>query len=909
MLEFQSIELADFSGGITDYPINSQINRFEELDNIVLDPNSKALQRAGSDAFIVSLPEIPLPIRVNNLASIQDDTLYINAEDHIYYPTSPTYTELLGIAGVNAFSVGTANVQSAFSEWNGHLFATNDEFALPIKIFKDNLGTPQVRTAGLPQPAAYTVTAGAGAASYIYYIVFTYTYQIGNVTFTDISAPTAFQLTGAAVITGGTPASVGPGNTVPTVVNAGGSSYDVTVITVDIYRTINGGTIAYLVTSISPQASTTYLDGTTDAALQLNPVLYTSTGIQPYDTPPLAKYVHIMNGRGYYAYTKDPITGDEFPTRVYQSIQDDPDSVPQAFYVEMRDEIVGISSYANNPIVFGESKVYRIDGYFDELGRNGPVYEEISSVTGALSHNSIVQTDFGVFFAGNSGFYFTDGIRFFKVSDLINERFKQIAANANIQYIHGAYDPTNLKVYWAVPKEEGASDNDAIFCLDLRYPFEKNGVFTTWSNGEYFKPSAIKVFQKDLIRGDPRGYVFKHNDVYANDPRIDTLAAYADWGTKTIIYNIKTAHMNLGFPQIRKWVVRLLATFKFLSNLSVQPNSINDVEATHLELKQIRWRGLLVWGDPDPIWGDASLIWNETGVIEQWRRFPKNGLRCSYKQIQITNAFTIIYNSDQQGTCTFDIASMIATLDNLVRIISVPDCIFLNGTNAGVVVGDVVTGDTTTGVGTVIDIRNVGTQLVVLVTAGDFTGEIGVTSGGGTFAVSQVFGPANPLGGFNVGDSVTGNLTGATGTISSIDNNAITVDVTSGDFTGETTITDTTTGPTAPVSAVSDLQTWANDLLDYYLVLHPNSDTDPESYPVILPIQQRIDNFNILVSDPQGTLTGYQQSDFNNCQWYIKGYPKFEVMNLMSLVVYFAPLTPSQRTYQNRVTDGGENAT
>jgi len=908
MLDFRSIELADFSGGITDYPINSPINRFEELDNIVLDPNSKALQRMGSAPFIVDLPDIPTLSRIHNVVGLQNTQLFVAVEDQIFYDTSPTYTELLGIASVSAFSTGSVNVQSSFAEWNGHLFATNTEFALPIKIFRDSLAVPQVRTAGLPAPAAYTVTAAAGAASYIYYIVFTYTYQVGNVTFEDISAPTAFQLINAAVINGGSPASVGPGNTVPTVVNAGGSSYDVSVITVDIYRTVNGGTVAYLVTSISPQSSTTYSDTMDDATLQLQPVLYTSLGIQEYDSPPLAKYIHIMNGRAYYAYTKDPGTNEEFPFRVYQSIQDDPDSVPEAFYFEVRDVITGISSYANNVIVFGQDHVYRVDGYFDELGRNGPTYEEVSKVTGCVSMNSIVQTDFGVFFAGTTGFYFTDGMRFFKVSDLINDRYKNIVADAAVaKRIFGTYDAVNLKVYWAVARFPGETDNDSIFCLDLRYPFEKNGVFTTWSNGTYFQPSAICMYQKDLIRADPRGYVFKHNDLFATDPRIDTLANYVDWGTKAIIYTIKTAHMNLELPQIRKWVTRVLATFKYLSNLSVSLISINDVEASKFYLREIRWRGLLTWGDPDPIWGDDSLIWNETGLVEQWRRFPKNTLRCSYKQIEITNAYTIIYRSDDQGTLTFDLNTFVAHLDDFERTLSIPDCIFLNGTNTGVVIGDVVTGDTTTGVGTVIDIRNVGTQLVVLVTAGSFTGETGVTSGGGTFAVSQVFGPASPLGGFNVGDSVLGVNTGATGTITAIGQTTVDITTTSGDFTGETILNDVPNSAFAPVDAVSALGTWANDLLDYYLVLHPNSDTDPDDYPVTLPILQRIDNYNLLVSDPNGTLVGWTQADFNSCKWYIKGFPKNEVMNMMSLVLYYAPLTPSQRTFQNFQTDAGYN--
>ncbi len=45
------------------------------------------------------------------------------------------------------------------------------------------------------------------------------------------------------------------------------------------------------------------------------------------------------------------------------------------------------------------------------------------------------------------------------------------------------------------------------------------------------------------------------------------------------------------------------------------------------------------------------------------RRFPARGLRCSYKQIQFTNAYTIITSSDKEGTADVDAVAKTVTIN------------------------------------------------------------------------------------------------------------------------------------------------------------------------------------------------------------------------------------------------------
>ena len=780
MLSQQTLELSDFSGGITDYPFKAPINKSEECDNFVIDPNRRLIQRPGSTVYTAGMAQIPIGVlplndyRINNFVTVpQDDIFYAVSGDSIFYPNAleTAWTELLGISSVKPFSAGTGSSFSSFAEWNGHVFGVNDSFAKPIKFFKNIGNVPTLRTAGLPAVASNpTIVPTAGAGSFIWYFTLAYEYNVGSVIFEDESAPILVQKINAAEPTIPNPTAI---SVIPVLANAGGTSYDVANIKVRIYRTTNGGTVPFYVGEVT-NGTTVYTDNSSDATIQaLGRLLYTAGGELEHNEPPLSKYIHINNGRAYYASTKEG--SETFPNRVYQSITDDPDSVPADFWVDVRDEIAGISSFGDNPIVFGFSKIYRIDGFFDELGRNGMAYEEISNVTGCVSHNSIVQTDIGTFFAGTSGFYWTDGFKVRKISDSINERYKELVSDSTERKrIYGRYDAVNLKIYWCVRRDDSSTDNDSIFCLDLRFStaegFQQDSSITTWSNGSSFAPTAICIYKGYLVRGDYRGYVFKHDENEHADPKIDTLRAVADWTKKAIVYDYKSAHLSFDMPQIRKWVSQLLVTAKNISNISIQCYSINDDSAVEDALKEIRYRDTLTWGDPEPIWGVDTYRWNYFALVEQRRRFPSGGLRCSHKQVRITNAFTNITNSDTYSTCTVDRITKKVTLTN-----------------------------------------------------------------------------------------------------GALD--------------------------------------WPLDVEDYVLQLFPTG--TPEATPSFT-ISLRDSDTEITLFDPTDLInTQYAAGlgyDFTAIPWIIRGVPKDEVLNLMSLVVYYAPLTNTHRTYMGGAAETGDNA-
>ena len=449
---------------------------------------------------------------------------------------------------------------------------------------------------------------------------------------------------------------------IPTLSNGSTLNYDTSNVKVYIYRTVAGGSVFYKIGQVN-NGTATFTDNVSDATAQTGTILYTNGGILDNDPPPLAKYVHVLNGVAIYAHIKE---GSQiFKNRLRQSVQDDIDSCPRELYLDVLDEIVGVSSHTDSPLVFTKNHVYRLNGAYNEFGQGSVNYEDITKTIGCVSNRSIIQTRDGVFWAGNDGFYWTDGFKFQKISDSINVRYRQIIANTNAgEKIYGVYDPKESRIHWAVTYGTTSTDNDTLFSLDLRWGIRPASTFTTRSNGDSFSPTALTFYQGNLIRADRRGYILKHNSSYTTDPKIDSTTTPTNWTTKAITPIYKSCVLNFGVDNMRKWVPKMLLTMENVTNTSVQISSINDNTSVQKNLQEIRFRGNYLWGDPNPLWGADTPLWNYFNLIEEMRRFPAQSLRCSYKQIIITQSYSIIYNSDSLSTATPALATKRVTLDS-----------------------------------------------------------------------------------------------------------------------------------------------------------------------------------------------------------------------------------------------------
>lgn len=655
MMQTQPFEISKFSGGITDNYVEGQAHRAKEMDNIFLTNNEKPYSRYGSELLDISNPQVPNGMqRINSLIVFKEESLLVNSLRKVYDFTTG-FTPLLGPSGNDVLSDGDALSNTSFSFWNDQVLITNDAYSLPMKIYKDDLSVLQVRSAGLPELASdpNIVVGTVGSFRYLYAFAYYYEYKSGAKTFLDIGAVTQVQ-----VLNSEEPSiSANSINSIPVLTNSSGENYDTANIKVKIYRTVADGEVLYEIGEVA-NGVTTFNDSNSDVSIQTNVPIYTTGGVLDNDSPPRCKYVHVTNSLGLYANTK--VGSEIYNNRIIMSVYNDVDSTPVGNFIDVDDEITGISSVEHIPVVFCKKHIYRIDGFYSETGGGDPLHQRISDTAGCISNTSIVQTTYGTFFAGNDGFYWTDSFKVLKISDEFDIRYRSFIANN--KRIYGIFDEENSRVIWSIQKDIGSADIDSCFALDLRFGVKRDSCFTTLSGGESFSPTAMAMFNKELIRADRRGYLFRHSESILTDKKIEIGIDPTLWNDQTIIWDYESCAFNFGTTFMRKWITRVNAILQNETNLSLAIFSINDDGRRTSELAPIRFRGNVTWGDEDVVWGDASVIWNYDGFIDEYRRFPAKGLRCNYKQVRFTNAFVVTHNSDSYGAAAVNSSAKVATI-------------------------------------------------------------------------------------------------------------------------------------------------------------------------------------------------------------------------------------------------------
>jgi hypothetical protein len=476
------------------------------------------------------------------------------------------------------------------------------------------------------------VAESVAFASYQYAFHYFYEYTVGTETFQDFGPVLIKEVANVPEVTA---ADVSIAN-IPAITNGATENYDTASIKVYVYRTKNSGVSFYKVGEVT-NGTTTFTDTVRDDQLSGGLSLYTDSGIVDNDPPPVSRFIHLANNKAYYGYITE---GTEVRSnRIRESILNDPDSAPEDFYVDLEEDVTGISSFSGRILGFTDKGVYRLDGGFDEKGRGGLTYEKIFTSDGCVSHGGIVQIPEGVVFPGNFGFYFTDGYQTFKINvDWVTTYKTLVASSAQAKKIRGTYDSANQRVYWSAQSALG-SDNDVLYVLELKQGMKPDACFFSGENGSSFAPTDLLFYNKQLLRADTRGYVFKHDSTYTSDPKVDTAVAGSLWAKKTITYDFISAGLDFGDPLIRKWVPRFYFKAKNKGDLSLQINSINDDHRSTKACKPIRVRSY-------------------TGVIEGFRRMPAGGLRCSYKQLELTNAKVVITNSDTLGLATISASTV-----------------------------------------------------------------------------------------------------------------------------------------------------------------------------------------------------------------------------------------------------------
>jgi hypothetical protein len=658
----QSIELEDFSGGVTDYYLNAPLNKMKSCDNLLINQYpgiGKPFTRPGSGLYDIDYPQIPAGAQRISTAFHYKDILHIQSSDILYYYSETAiggekWVEVKGpLPTQNKAFIGASTASFfTYDHWNYHTLVTHSGYQYPKKIIINAAGKPEVFEAGLPAINSTTITfaPSTGPNNYLYKFVYKQQYTVlGNVIFEDLGTTSSIK-----TVTSTLPITI---SNIPVLSNGTDSNFRTNDIKVEIYRTENNQQVFYRVGEVT-NGATTFVDNVPDASLVNNLALYTTGGIVDNDRPPKCKLVHVMGDVAYYANVKDE-TNQELNFRIYHSIPGDIDSVPSTFYSDVDDEIISVSSTKSNAIVLCRNSIYRIDGLFDEFGLGGMLLERISDTSGCVSPQGVVQALDGVFWLGQDGAYFTDGFKVSKLNGDYDKTYKTFVLNGQEEIldektfkIQGKYDKKKNRIWWAIQKGEAFENEvNACYVLDLNWGIRDNATFTTVS-GESFAPTAIEFVNGEMIRCDKRGYIFKHQDTLYSDPKIDTFVSPSLWARESIIYDLETIAINFGTSATRKYVTQVNVTCESSTNLSLLIVSNNDDSRKVADLLPIRYRGNILWGassNPDVYWGDHQLEWNRQGLISEKRRMPAKNLRCNFKSVKLTNAKVAIINSELLG--------------------------------------------------------------------------------------------------------------------------------------------------------------------------------------------------------------------------------------------------------------------
>lgn len=650
----------DFSGGITDNFLKCRPNQYKRAENFLITVANSLKTRPGTTYVVDEQVDAgPVP-----LYSMFEEPQWEYAQRYYaagqsIYRAAPSLTEIQSPSSSRPFTQNAPpdgrGLSWAF--WRGHTYVlrpnvhetgeTEDAYPRVIINKSDNssiivrLGLPEVSTGSI------SVSKTAGAANYVYYFTYAYSYTLLDGTTFEWEGPA----TSLAV------ASASPPNTnaitlsnlaYPT--DSLVHNYDLDDVYIKIYRTTDGGTVPYFVSNLTLGAitPTELIDTDSDATITARgTVLYIEGGVLDNDPPPKCSYMTECNDCLWFAEG----------STIYQSKPGQPYAVPGDNTVSIADSIKGLDSIGRYPIVFGTSSIYRVEGQYDELGRGTVVPNRISDTIGTISNDSIVAIPQGLLFASESGFYFTDGYQVVKISDNLDETFKNLSSDSYLR-IRSTYDIKNNLAMWAMSTDLVSEENDTIFVLHLRYGLKPESVFTTWT-GYNFTSLHYHVSANQIYFGIDTGFLLKFSETETSDLKVSTTTP-SNWNKKTIIYSWQSAASDLGTEDNRKWVPVITAQLARETNASILIRGANDGSSYFRhELKEIRVRDMLTWGSytPDVPWSSDSedYPWNDFPNINAKRRFPTPGVRCFKKQVEVTNAFTNIENSDNEGTGTVSV--------------------------------------------------------------------------------------------------------------------------------------------------------------------------------------------------------------------------------------------------------------
>lgn len=323
------------------------------------------------------------------------------------------------------------------------------------------------------------------------------------------------------------------------------SSINRRVSHLNIYRSESGGISGYaksfyqLVESVSLAANvaeTTSSFGSTSVTgrkfeyvdnftiNQLGPTYESNAGLSEVVSTSTVHYGLSCQQGGYHFVTNcwHPVLLEGAKQYVFRSAQGQFDTFNYfSNFIRLPETPVALISFKSRIFAFGKNKIWRInpDGFYIEDEMNG---------FGTLSQNSVVTTDFGMFFASNNGIYISDGGAPVDISLTINKNYSSETYNSidpswltrdKSKVVSLNYDPRNRQVIVAYWPNGSTTYKFLVYSVDQRRwdlwsgdtfgtalsapGVTINGIPTFWSNGGVVRTVSTSVTDKAITYHSP----------------------------------------------------------------------------------------------------------------------------------------------------------------------------------------------------------------------------------------------------------------------------------------------------------------------------------------------------------------------------------------------------------------------
>jgi hypothetical protein len=563
----QFLHFRNFSGGVNYRALPTALpeNQFRGGSNLTMNNIAKLQKRGGR-------------LKINTSATNKIHSLYKFSRDTT---TQVLAGETTNLKKVNGSSLTTLKTGLTGNPLSFESFQRLCFIADGTNMVKYDMTS--VTNWGIVGPTvAPTITVSGVAGSFSASVGYTYKYTYYNsTTLHESDAKEAVASTGVFT----SKASVAVGYT---------ASTDAQVTSIRIYRTTDGGTDYYLLTTVT-NATSSYADSTADADLQDNASFSAADNVAPVGS----KYVCLHKNRLFTSHQSANTS------RVAWSILNKPWAFPDTYYEDIDKGYggvcTGMASFGDALVVAKSNVIWVFWGCENEDSLNWVKVRQIED-NGVIAPRSMIVSNGFLYFVGRFGYIYKMGNDFnpIRISLDIDSLFDNVTESTMANAI--AVDRGNGKIYFSVPSNQNSVNNDLV--LEYHVAFES---WTPYMSQKMISAMCVANNENDnnnWYSGDAYGFIRTEETGSTDD-------------SAGFVAELQSRLDDAGLPYLFKkaWNLAAEATMSVASDtVTITPRTRTGFTSTHTLTHAVE----LIWdGGWDGGWSSTTTDRIERQMIAQ----------------------------------------------------------------------------------------------------------------------------------------------------------------------------------------------------------------------------------------------------------------------------------------------------